>query len=340
MKKRGFVLQKFDYPIELSHMKPTLFSAIKATGRMHIGNYLGAVKNWVDLQNSGKYNTIYSVVDLHTITIDIDPQELSTNIMDMAIDILACGIDPKKSILFIQSHVKEHAELTWIFNCITPVAELERMTQYKDKAQQHKENVNAGLFDYPVLMAADILLYSGTVVPVGNDQDQHVELARMVAKKFNNRWGKYFEEPKTVTTAVPRLMALNDPTKKMSKDLGPKSYIALFDSAKEIESKIKSAVTGNEGGKNLLDLLFAFSEDTKLVQKFDKEYRDGTIKYSELKPALAKAIIKRLIPIQEKRAKLAKDKKYVEKVLADGAKRAQKIATKNMAEIKKLIGLI
>lgn len=320
--------------------KPTLFSAIKATGKMHLGNYLGAIKNWVELQNSGKYKTMFAVVDLHSITIDINPQKLKENIYEMAADILACGIDPKKSIFFVQSHVKEHAELAWIFNCIIPVAELERMTQYKDKATRHKENVNMGLLDYPALMAADILLYKGTVVPVGNDQDQHVELTRKVAKKFNNRWGKTFSEPQTVTTAMPRLMALNNPEKKMSKDLGEKSYIALSDTPQEIETKIKSAVTTPEGGKNLIGLLRAFSDDAKLIHKFEKDFEQNKIQYSELKKVLTKEINNTLKPIQAKRKKLLANKKYLDKVLERGAKQAQKIAQANMQEFKNKIGLI
>jgi len=319
---------------------PILFSAIKATGKMHIGNYLGAVKNWVELQNSGKYKTIYAIADLHSLTINIDAKELKENTYEMVADLLACGVDPKKSILFIQSHVKEHTELAWIFNCITPVAELERMTQYKNKSTQHKDNVNMGLFDYPALMAADILLYKATVVPVGNDQDQHVELTRKIAKKFNNRWGKTFEEPNTITASVPRLMALTNPSKKMSKDMGEKSYIALSDTPEQIEAKIKSAVTTPEGAQNLLRLLEAFSDDINLNHRMRKEFQDETIKFSGLKTELAKAINNTLKPIQEKHVELLQNKKYLDKVLAKGAKQAKKIAKINMQEFKEKIGLI
>lgn len=324
----------------MKNTKPILFSGVQPTGKLHIGNYLGAIKNWVDLQNSNEYQTIFSIVDLHSLTQDYEVAKKSDEIYATLADYLACGIDPKKSIIFLQSHVKEHTELAWIFNCITPVAELERMTQYKDKAERQKDNINMGLFDYPVLMAADILLYKAEVVPVGEDQVQHVELTRIVARKFNNRWGKTFEEPKSKLTRAARLMALNDPMKKMSKSLGEKSYIALSDTPEEIAAKIKSAVTTPEGGRNLIDLLRAFSDDNKLINKFEKEITDGTIRYSELKEILSKAIIDTLKPIQEKRAKLLTNKKYLDKILKHGAKQAEKIAQKNMTEFKKKIGLI
>ena len=320
--------------------KPILFSAIKATGKMHIGNYLGAVKNWVELQNSGEYEAIYSVADLHTITIDIEPEVLRENTFEMVVDILAAGVDPEKSIIFVQSHVSQHAELAWIFNCVTPVAELERMTQFKDKAKVHKQNVNMGLFDYPALMAADILLYHGTVVPVGDDQDQHVELARIVARKFNNRWGQYFEEPKTVLTKVTRLMALNDPTKKMSKETGPKSYIAMNDTRDEIEKKIKSAVSGEEGGVNLVGLLESFCDDEEKVEIYKKQVEDGTVQFAELKNDLIEAVSSHLEAFQKRRQEIAGDREYVEKVIAEGAERAKKIASKNFEEIKEKVGLI
>lgn len=313
---------------------------------MHIGNYLGAVKNWVTLQNSGQYLTIYSIVDLHSLTIDIGRAELSGNIMDMAIDLLAAGIDPDKSMFFIQSHVKEHAELAWILNCLLPVVELEKMTQYKDKAKQHKDNINMGLFDYPALMAADILLYHATVVPVGDDQDQHVELTRKAAKKFNNRWGEYFAEPKTLLTKVPRLMALNDPSKKMSKDLGPKSYIAMNDSPEEIKDKISKAVTdtgggkNGNGGKNLLDLFEMFVDDEQITNKFKEDYKNGDLQYAKFKPMLASVIIGALKPIQERRRELEKNQDYVMRVLKNGAEQARAIAEETMREVRERVGLM
>ncbi|MFH1610305.1 MAG: tryptophan--tRNA ligase [Patescibacteria group bacterium] len=319
-------------------MKKRLFSAIQPTGELHIGNYLGALKQWVDIQN--EYDSMFCVVDYHSITQDYDPKKKQEQVLNTAVDFLATGIDPEKSIIFVQSKVHEHTELTWILNCVTPVAELERMTQFKDKAERQKANINTGLFDYPVLMAADIMLYKGEIIPVGQDQQQHVELTRIVARKFNNRFGKYFPEPDVRLTKTARVMSLSDPDKKMSKSLGEKSYIALSDSPEMIEEKIKSAVTTDEGALNLIDLLEEFSDDKKLIKKFRDEFKDKSIKYSELKPALTEAIVAHLKPMQEKREKLLKDRKYVEKVLEEGAKRAKEIAEKNMTEIKKLVGLL
>lgn len=319
-------------------MKKTLFSGIQPTGELHIGNYLGALKQWAELQND--YNSIFCVVDYHSITQDYDVKQKQQQVLKAAADLLAIGINPKKSIIFIQSHLPEHTELAWILNTITSVNELERMTQYKDKASRQKHNINMGLFDYPVLMAADILLYKAEFVPVGEDQVQHVELARKIARKFNNKFGNYFPEPGVKLTKAARVMSLTDPEKKMSKSLGPKSYIALSDSSDVIKNKIQSAVTGDKGGKNLLDLFEQFSNNKNLINKFQSEYNKKTIKYSELKPELTKAIIKILKPIQEKRNKLLSNKKYINKILEKGAKDAKKIAEKNMMEIKKLIGLI
>ena len=326
--------------------KETIFSGIKATGKLHLGNYFGAIKNWVEMQNSGEYKTIYAIVDLHSITIDIAADKLRQNIHDMAIDLMSCGLDPEKSIFFVQSHVKEHAELAWIFNCILPVAELEKMTQFKDKAKQHKKNVNAGLFDYPALMAADILLYHAAIVPVGEDQVQHVELTRKVVRKFNNHWGKLFEEPKTKITKTPRVMALNDPGKKMSKELGEKSYIALSDSADAIREKISKAVTDTGGGKgkmnggrNLLDLFTAFVDDENITAKFEEDYKNGELQYSKLKPMLANVIINALKPIQTKRKELEKNPDYVKEILNKGAEQAKIIASQTIREVRKLVGL-
>lgn len=363
--------------------KPILFSGIQPTGEIHIGNYFGALKNWVDLQNSGKYNCLYSVVDLHAITIDYDTKNYQNKILNTALDLLAIGINPKKAILFVQSQVTEHTELCWLFNTLIPVAELERMTQFKDKSRQNEKNINMGLFDYPALMAADILLYKSAVVPVGQDQFQHLELTNLVVKKFNNKYGKYFSEVKTLVSPVPRLMSLTDPTKKMSKSHGPASYIALTDSPDIIKNKIQKAVTAggysleyiskienfenipikinkdisventkpeninpkNVGSTNsimavynLLFLLKLFT-DKKTFDKFEKDRRKNKLKFSELKPALAEAIINYLKPIQEKRKYFADNKIKVKKILEDGAKKARIIAQKNILEIKKKMGL-
>jgi tryptophanyl-tRNA synthetase len=323
-----------------------IFSGIQPTGTLHIGNYLGAIKQWIDLQK--KADCIFSIVDLHAITIPYNPKEMQKNILSAAIDYLAAGLDPKKCIIFVQSHVKEHAELAWLLETLTPMGELERMTQFKEKSQQHKENINAGLFSYPVLMAADILLYKADIVPVGEDQQQHVELSRVLTRKFNSRFGKTFPEPKAQLPKFgARIMALNDPTQKMSKSLGPQSYIALNDSPKTIHEKIKTAVT--DSGKevkydeknkpaisNLLTIYHLFSGKT--ITELENKYKNKG--YAEFKKDLAEVIIKGLADFQKKRKELEKNPKKVEKILADGAKKAQKTAMATIKEIKNRMGLL
>lgn len=322
-----------------------IFSGIQPTGTLHIGNYLGAIKQWVDLQK--KASCIFSIVDLHAITIPYNPKEMQKNILSAAMDYLAAGLDPKKCIIFVQSQVKEHTELAWFLETLTPMGELERMTQFKEKAQQHKENINAGLFSYPVLMAADILLYKADTVPVGEDQVQHVELARVLARKFNNKLGKTFPEPKSqLQKSGARIMALNDPMQKMSKSLGPQGYIALTDSPEIIREKIKTAVT--DSGKevkydiinksaisNLLTIYSLFAN--KSINEIEKKYQDKG--YAEFKKDLAEVIIKELADFQKKRKELEKNPKRVEKILEDGTRKAQKIAQATMKETRKKMGL-
>ncbi|MBU1131014.1 tryptophan--tRNA ligase [Patescibacteria group bacterium] len=321
-----------------------LFSGIQPTGEIHLGNYLGALKNWVDLQN--KYSCYYSIVDLHAITIDYEPKNYQEKILDTAMDLLAIGLNPKKSVLFVQSRVPEHTELCWLFNTLIPIAELERMTQFKDKSQEHKKNINAGLFDYPVLQAADILLYHGQVVPVGEDQLQHLELANKIVRKFNNKFGEYFKEVEPVISSGARIMSLADPAKKMSKSLGPAHYISINDTPDVIKKKVMKAVTDtgeakemSPGVKNLLRLLELLT-DSKTFQKYQKVYDNKSIRYSDLKTELADAIIKHLKPIQEKKKELMKDKNKVQKILDTGAKKARRVAQKNIVEIKKRMGLM
>ncbi len=322
--------------------KPALFSGIKPTGIPHIGNYLGALKQWVDLQD--KYNCIYSIVDYHAITIAIDKDELQKNIYTTARILLSIGINPDKSILFLQSSVPEHTELCWIFNCLTPMSELQRMTQFKDKAKQHHQNINAGLFDYPVLMAADILLYNAEFVPVGEDQLQHIELTRIIAKKFNNRYGEIFTMPKPIVGPAKRVMSLNNPTKKMSKDLGESSYISLLDPPEVVEKKVKKAVTDtgpadannmSAGVKNLFDLLVYF-DNNSAYQHFMQQYQQGTIKYSELKQELANTINKTLDPIRTKASNITDDD--IKKILQKGASKARQIAQAKINKIKQTVG--
>jgi len=332
-----------------------ILSGIQPTGTLHIGNYLGAIKQWLELQKNNE--CIFSIVDLHAITIPYEQKQMQKNILEATIDYLAAGIDPKKSIIFVQSQIKEHAELTWLLETITPIGELERMTQFKEKAKQHKENINAGLFAYPVLMAADILLYRTNIVPVGEDQRQHVELARTIAKKFNNKFGEVFPLPKVQLPKFgARIMSLTNPTKKMSKtgDEG----IALTDSPAIIREKIKRAVT--DSGKeikynpkkkpaisNLLTIYHLFSGPapeqvrygaSKSIAELERKYKNKG--YAEFKKDLAEVIIKGLKPFQEKRKKLEKNPQLVKKILAEGAKKAQKIAVQTMKEVKKKMGLI
>lgn len=313
-----------------------LISGIKPTGHMHLGNYLGAVKNWVELQN--QYDCSFFIADLHAITIEIKPNDLKKQTFDLVVDLLALGINPKKSILFKQSDVIGHTELAWIFNCLLPVSELERMTQFKDENINKKNNVNAGLLTYPSLMAADILLYLAEYIPVGEDQVQHLELTRIIARKFNNRYGKFFPEVKPVLSPAKRLMSLNDPGKKMSKSLGESSYIAIRDDAETISKKIKKAVTDEQGVKNLLEL-YSYFGDQKIYSKMATDSQNGKLMNTELKDELTKAILEFLKPIQEKIKYYQAHPKEVEKILDDGAKKAQKIADKNLKEIKHLIGL-
>lgn len=327
--------------------KQTIFSGAQPTGNLHIGNYLGAVKNWVELQK--EYQSIFCVVDHHALTIRQQPEELRKNILELAAIYLAAGIDPEKSIIFIQSHVKEHTELAWILNCFTMMGEAERMTQYKDKSQQHQSNINVGLFSYPILMAADILLYKTKVVPVGEDQKQHVEITRTIAKRFNNLYGETFIAPESlIKKDGGKIMGLDDPTKKMSKSAtNSANYVALADDEKTILKKIKSAVTdsGSEvkfdekekpAISNLLTIYSALSG--KSIKNLEKEYAGKG--YGDFKKDLAEVVVDFLVPFQERYNKLASDKKELLKILEHGAEQAREIAAKTMKEVKERVGLI
>ncbi len=324
-------------------MKPVIVSGIQPTGNLHIGNYLGAVKNWVDLQNSGKYQCYFMIVDYHSLTGDMTAVERQERILNVTAELLAAGIDPKKSTLFVQSAVTGHTELAWIFNTITPVAELYRMTQFKDKSERQEKNINTGLLTYPVLQAADILLYQGSFVPVGQDQIQHVELTRDIGRWFNNRYGNYFAEPKALLTEIPKVMSLLEPTKKMSKSHGLNSVIELADEPEMIVQKLKKAVTATEGGdapgvQNLLLLLKNFGTKEEYAA-FVKAAKDGSIRYGDLKTAVGNAVAVSFADFRKRRADLLKHPAKVKKALADGAKKAQKVATKTMKEVRKLTGL-
>ncbi len=323
-----------------------IFSAMQPTGNLHLGNYLGALKNWVNLQKDNR--CFFCVADLHAITIPYEPKELTKKVFELAVDFLAAGIDPEKSILFVQSHVPEHSELMWLLNTITPIGELERMTQYKDKISEHQKSINAGLLNYPILMAADILLYQPDLIPVGDDQTQHIELISDIVRRFNNTFGDYFKEPKVYEATIPRVMSLLEPTKKMSKSYGPNHCLFLADEPEVIRKKIAKAVTDegggkNEkisGGKNLLQLFKVLSDDKNLKQQLENQYRSGELKYSEFKPLLAETIIKLLTPIQEKRKELIAKPKEVEKILRAGRDQARLIAGKTLSEVKEKMGLL
>ncbi len=323
--------------------KPVIVSGIQPTGNLHIGNYLGAVKNFVALQNSGKYELYIFIADLHSLTGKKPERKLRDMVRETAAEFIAAGIDPKKVTFFAQSDVIGHTELAWIFSCVTSMGELEHMTQYKDKTAQFQQ-ATAGLFTYPVLQSADILIYKGQIVPVGQDQVQHVELTRDVARSFNNKYGEFFPEAKHLLTQVPKVMSLLEPEKKMSKSLGVGHVVELRESPEEIENKLKKAVTATTGGVqapgvvNLLGLLKEFG-DKKIYNDFVEAEKDGSIRYGDLKKALAEAIANHFAEFRTKREKLLKDPKKLDKILAGGAAKAQKVATKNMVEVRKLVGL-
>ncbi|MDP3995322.1 MAG: tryptophan--tRNA ligase [bacterium] len=323
-------------------MEKLIFSGIQPTGSLHLGNYLGAIKQWTELQD--EHECLFCIVDYHALTVAYDPKKLAERIGEIALDLIACGVDPDKATLFVQSQVPEHTELGWIFNTLTPIGELERMTQYKDKSKQHKDNINAGLFTYPVLQAADVLLYKANTVPVGEDQVQHVELMRVIAKKFNKTFGTLFPEPKPLLTESKRVMSLADPAKKMSKSLGDKHYIALSDSDEVIRKKVRSAVTATEGGdkspgvENLFGILEALGGND-LARELKSQRKKGSLQYSDLKDVVANTIIGNLSPIRERRAELEQERSATGEILIEGAKRAQKVARETMEEVREKIGV-
>ncbi|OPL11987.1 MAG: tryptophan--tRNA ligase [Firmicutes bacterium ML8_F2] len=325
-------------------MKKRIFSGIQPTGSIHIGNYLGAVKNWVKLQN--EYDSIFCVVDLHALTVPKACQQMPQKVLDSTAALLAADLNPEKCLIFVQSQVPEHAELAWLLNTITPVAELERMTQYKEKAKHFKKNINMGLFDYPVLMAADILLYQTDTVPVGEDQRQHVELARTVARKFNHQYGKVFTVPETlIYSEGARIMSLNDPSKKMSKSV-PQGCISMDDSPAQIRQKIRKAVT--DSGQeikyslqkpaivNLINIYASFSGLSS--NQVEKKYQGQG--YALFKNDLAEVVVKGLAGFQNKKRALEKKPAFIKKVLNDGAKKARLLAQKTLKQVKQKMGLL
>ena len=323
-----------------------IFSGIRPTGTLHIGNYLGAIKQWIKFQEKGE--CLFCIVDLHAITTPFEPEELRKNIIELATSYLAVGLNPKKSILFVQSHVKEHAELAWLLGTITPLGELKRMTQFKEKSKKHPQYVNAGLLNYPILMAADILLYQTDIVPVGKDQKQHVELTREIARKFNKKFGKVFKIPKPKIPKIgAKIMSLDNPLKKMSKTDNPKGCIELFASPREIKEKIMKAVTDPgkeikydpENKPGISNLLSIFSLLTgKTIKEVEGKFQGRG--YKEFKEALAKLLIDKLKLFRERRKKLLVRKNYIKQILEKGAERARKIAKLTIQGVRKKMGLV
>ncbi|MFA6511687.1 MAG: tryptophan--tRNA ligase [Patescibacteria group bacterium] len=323
-----------------------VFSGVQPSGKLHLGNYLGAFRQWIDLQST--HEAMYCIVDLHAVTVPYDPKTLPQRTFETAVDLLSIGLDPKKITLFVQSQVHEHAELAWLLGTITPLGELERMTQFKDKSHgKAKGTALTGLLTYPVLMAADILLYKADVVPVGEDQLQHIELARKIARKFNNQFGMTFPEPRPHLMKPLRIMSLEDPEKKMSKSDSEKGYIALSDEPSMIEKKIKAMPSATAGGGSVMtpgvENIFALMRefiDVATVEQYIEQERKGTIQYGEVKRVLAEAIADSLAPFREKRAKLLKRKGTVADILGDGAKKARKQAEETLAEVKEKMGIV
>ncbi len=323
-----------------------VFSGIQPTGSLHLGNYLGAIKNWVALQDRPDFECIYCVVDYHAITIDYDPAAFANRTVEMARDLIACGLDPERSILFAQSQVPEHTELAWIFQATsTSYGELQRMTQFKSKSGQH-EFVTAGLFTYPVLQAADILLYDASRVPVGEDQVQHLELSREVGRRFNLRFGETFPEVQPLLTQAPRILSLRDPEQKMSKSAGEGHYLSLDGSEKEVRDMVKRAVTDvgpqpegqmSPGVANLFTILKELGEEATWAS-LNADYEAGKLRYVDLKGAVADAVWKTASEIQARKAELPAE--AVRKILRAGGDRARPMAQAKIAEVRKRIGLV
>ena len=324
--------------------KKVLFSGMRATGSLTLGNYLGALKNWVTL--SDEYECFYSVVDLHSITVRQDPATLRKRARALLTLYIAAGLDPEKNCIYYQSHVSGHAELSWILNCFTYMGELNRMTQFKDKSAKHADNINAGLFTYPVLMAADILLFQADVVPVGVDQMQHLEITRDIAERFNNIYGDVFTVPEPYIGKVgAKIMSLQDPSKKMSKsDENPNASIYLMDDVDTIVRKCKRAVTDSEaqicyreeqpGVKNLIDIYSACTGNApdQVVKEFDGKG------YGDFKAAVGEAVVSVLKPLQDEVARLEKDKGYIDGIIKNNAEKANYFAMKTLRKVQKKVG--
>ena len=327
------------------NIKKRMLSGIQPSGDLHLGNYLGAIKNWADRVND--YECYYFMADLHTITVRQEPAELRKRSLNQLAQYIACGLDPEKNTLFLQSHVPAHAQLAWVLNCYTQFGELSRMTQFKDKSAKHKDNINAGLFTYPVLMAADILLYQPDYVPVGEDQKQHVEICRDIAERFNGIYGDVFKVPEPmIAEAGARIYGLNTPGDKMSKSI-PEGCVFLMDKPEDIARKFKRAVTDSDtencvhydkvnkpGVANLMNIYSVVTGES--FESIEKEFAGKG--YGAFKPAVAEAVIEHLRPIREEAERLIKDKAYLEDVYRNGAERASYVANKTLRKVYKKVG--
>ena len=331
----------------MENKKKRIFSGIQPSGELTLGSYMGAIKNWVALQE--EYDCVYCIVDMHAITVRQVPGDLRRRALEQLAQYLACGLDPRKSILFIQSHVPQHAELSWVLSCCTQFGELSRMTQFKQKSQQHADNITAGLFTYPVLMAADILLYQTDLVPVGEDQRQHVELCRDIAQRFNGVYSDTFVLPEAFIQRVDqgaRIMSLGNPLNKMSKS-DPDGCVNLMDPPEVIQRKFKRAVTDSEtsvhydkeqkpGVSNLLTIYCAATG--KPLEEAEAAFQNQG--YGVFKPAVGDAVIELFRPIREEAGRLMADKAYLESVYRDGAERASRIAGRTLSKVYKKVGFL
>ena len=328
----------------MEHEKKIIFSATQPSGRITLGNYLGALRNWVALQDD--YNAIYCVADEHAITVRQDPAALRRQSLELYAQFIACGLDPEKSIIFIQSHVPQHAELAWVLNCYTMFGELSRMTQFKDKSASHADNVNAGLFTYPSLMAADILLYQADLVPVGEDQRQHVEITRNIAQRFNGIYGDVFTMPGAyIPKVAARVMSLSEPEKKMSKSSpNENSFVLVMDKPEAIMRKFKRAITDSEGGiyrspekPGVTNLIEIYSAVTGMTPEAVENEFNGK-GYGVFKPAVGEAVVEALRPIREETERLLGDKGYLETLYRQGAEKAAELANRTLRKVHKKVG--
>ncbi len=328
--------------------KKRILSGIQTSGKLTLGNYVGALRNWVSLQDSEEYECYYMLADLHAITVRQVPKDLRKNSLDILALYLACGIDPEKSPIFLQSHVPEHTQLSWVLTCMTYMGELSRMTQFKDKSKKHENNINGGLFTYPSLMAADILLYQADLVPVGDDQRQHLELTRDLAQRFNNAYSETFVVPEAYIPKVgARIMSLQEPTQKMSKsDPNENGYILMLDPLDTIVKKIKRAVTdsdacvkrgeGKAGVENLMSIYSAMTG--KSMDEIEVLFEGKG--YGEFKNAVAESVVEVLRPIQEKYNDFMANKDYLEQVYRDGAEKARYTARKTVSKVYRKVGFV